>query len=351
MHREDLFSDSGKFHHNTIDFLGYIITRRSVQMDQRKVDALRSWPQPTTIKDLQRFLVFANFYHRFISNYSSISSPLTSLLKNRPKSLSWNPLASKAFQQLQEAFCSAPTLVYPDPASPFIVDVDASTTGVGAMLSQQQGDPPILQPFPRTCPQQSGTSTSETVSCWQSNLPWRSGDTSWSGLIISSSGWEIHGKARPDRQVPEGSEETESTSHLLFTLLGLISGAPFEPLQAAELKVLSLKTVLLLALASNKDLHAFSVEESCLEFVPANSHVTLRLRPGYVLKVPTTPFREQVVNLQALPPEEADPALACTWTERKASGPQTSSSSVMEVSRRERLSPSRDINGRFEMGL
>ncbi len=45
-------------------------------------------------------------------------------------------------------------------------------------------------------------------------------------------------------------------------------------------------------------------------FGPAYSHIVLRPRPGYVSKVPTTPFREQVVNRQALPLEEADPALA-----------------------------------------
>ncbi len=88
---------------------------------------------------------------------------------------------------------------------------------------------------------------------------------------------------------------------------------PFEPLQSVELKFLSMKTLLLTALASIKrvgDLHAFSVDESCLEFGPADSSATLRPRPGYVPKVPTTPFRDQVVNLQALPLEEADPALA-----------------------------------------
>ncbi len=58
------------------------------------------------------------------------------------------------------------------------------------------------------------------------------------------------------------------------------------------------------------DLQAFSVDDSCLQFGPADSSATLRPRPGYVPKVPTTPFRDQVVNLQALPPEEADPALA-----------------------------------------
>ncbi|KAL0146524.1 hypothetical protein M9458_058155, partial [Cirrhinus mrigala] len=99
---------------------------------------------------------------------------------------------------------------------------------------------------------------------------------------------------------------------LSVVLLGL-RRAPFEPLGSAELKFLPLKTALLTALASIKrvgDLEAFSVSEVCLEFGPADSHVTLTPRPGYVPKVPTTPFRDQVVNLQAPPSEEADPALA-----------------------------------------
>ncbi|KAL0198781.1 hypothetical protein M9458_007321, partial [Cirrhinus mrigala] len=99
----------------------------------------------------------------------------------------------------------------------------------------------------------------------------------------------------------------------LSLVLTALRQAPFEPLQSVELKFLSIKTLLLLALASIKrvgDLHAFSVDESCLEFGPADSQVTLRPRPGYVLKVPTTPFRDQVVSLHVLPPEAADPALA-----------------------------------------
>ncbi len=84
-------------------------------------------------------------------------------------------------------------------------------------------------------------------------------------------------------------------------------------MQSANLKILSMKTLLLAALALTKrvgDLQAFSVDESCLEFGPGDGHVVLRSRPGYVPKVPTTPFRDQIVSLQALPPEEADPALA-----------------------------------------
>ncbi|KAI2647961.1 ORF V: Enzymatic polyprotein [Labeo rohita] len=72
---------------------------------------------------------------------------------------------------------------------------------------------------------------------------------------------------------------------------------PFEPLQSVELDALSLKTALLTALTSVKrvrDLQALSVNSSCLEFRPADSHVVLRPRPGYVPKVPTTPFRHQM---------------------------------------------------------
>ncbi len=99
---------------------------------------------------------------------------------------------------------------------------------------------------------------------------------------------------------------------LSIVLAGLQRG-PFEPLDSVELKFLSLKTALLTALTSIKrvgDLQAFSVSEECLVFGPVYSHVVLRPRPGYVPKVPTTPFRDQVLNLQALPSEEADPALA-----------------------------------------
>ncbi len=99
---------------------------------------------------------------------------------------------------------------------------------------------------------------------------------------------------------------------LSIILAGLQRG-PFEPLDSVELKFLSLKTALLTALTSIKwvgDLQAFSVSEECLVFGPVYSHVVLRPRPGYVPKIPTTPFRDQVVNLQALPSEEADPALA-----------------------------------------
>ncbi|KAI2657489.1 Transposon Ty3-G Gag-Pol polyprotein [Labeo rohita] len=87
---------------------------------------------------------------------------------------------------------------------------------------------------------------------------------------------------------------------------------PFEPLQSVELDALSLKTALLTALTSVKrvaDLQALSVNSLCLKFGPADSHVVLRPRLGYVPKVPTTPFRDQVLTLQAISSQEDDPNL------------------------------------------
>ncbi len=118
-------------------------------MDQGKVQAIRDWPQPQSVKELQWFLCFANFYRRFIQiSVSSQPPSLLSapLLRQKPKSLSWNSEARAAYKKLQEAFCTAPILSHPEPQLPFIVEVDASTTGMGAVLSQYHGEPPRLHP-------------------------------------------------------------------------------------------------------------------------------------------------------------------------------------------------------------
>ncbi len=115
-------------------------------MDERKVRAVTEWPQPSTIKELQRFLGFANFYRRFIRNYSIVSAPLTSLLKGKPSKLKWTEEAKTAFTTLKEKFTTAPILKHPEPSLPFVVEVDASDCGIGAVLSQRHGQPGKLFP-------------------------------------------------------------------------------------------------------------------------------------------------------------------------------------------------------------
>lgn len=77
-------------------------------MDQEKVSAVTTWSMPNTVKELQHFLRFANFYGHFIRNFSTITAPLTALLKKNLKKLTWNPAAEKAFNCLKKTFTTAP---------------------------------------------------------------------------------------------------------------------------------------------------------------------------------------------------------------------------------------------------
>ncbi|KAG1930727.1 retrotransposable element [Pimephales promelas] len=135
-----------EFHQTSISFLGYVISQDGVAMDEKKVRGVVDWPVPQTVKELQRFLGFANFYRRFIRNFSLITAPLTALTKRHTSRIPWNTEAQQAFQELKKRFTTAPILRHPDPERQFIVEVDASNTGVGAILSQRQGNPAKMFP-------------------------------------------------------------------------------------------------------------------------------------------------------------------------------------------------------------
>ncbi|KAI2666700.1 Transposon Tf2-6 polyprotein [Labeo rohita] len=135
-----------EFHQERITFLGYVISPEGVAMDDSKVNAVRSWPRPKTLKELQLFLGFSKFYRRFIRNFSTMAAPLTSMIKQGNTRLTWSPSAAQAYDELRQRFTTAPILHHPDPNLPFLVEVDASSTGVGAVLSQRQGQPPKTFP-------------------------------------------------------------------------------------------------------------------------------------------------------------------------------------------------------------
>lgn len=122
------------FHSNTVSFLGYIIESGQYRTDPSKIKAVVEWPKLS--KQLQRFLGFANFYRRFIKDVSRVAAPLSKLTSTLSP-FSWSPEADSAFLQLKTLFPSAPVLIQPDSSRQFIVEVDASDTGVGAVLSQR----------------------------------------------------------------------------------------------------------------------------------------------------------------------------------------------------------------------
>ena len=124
-----------EFHTQRTTFLGFVITPKGVSMDPKKIQAVKEWETPTTVKELQCFLGFANFYRRFIKSYSRICNPLFRLL-SKDVPWSWTEDCQKAFDSLVESFCSAPILRHYDPKLPTVVEVDASDSVIGGILSQ-----------------------------------------------------------------------------------------------------------------------------------------------------------------------------------------------------------------------
>jgi len=106
-------------------------------MDQDKVAAITSWPQPATVRGMRGFLGLAGYYRRFIKDYGTVAAPLTTLLKK--EGFLWTPAATEAFDALKKALSAAPVLHLPDFDKTFVVDCDASGTGFGAVLHQGAG--------------------------------------------------------------------------------------------------------------------------------------------------------------------------------------------------------------------
>jgi hypothetical protein len=134
-----------QFHVTTVEFLGYVISPTGISMDPAKVKAITSWPVPASVRDIQVFLGFANFYRRFIKNFSRIVSPITSLLK-KDTPFVWGPPTQSAFEELLKAFSSEPVLSHFDPAKPCFLEPDTSKSALGAVCSQPDADG-ILRPL------------------------------------------------------------------------------------------------------------------------------------------------------------------------------------------------------------
>ena len=88
-----------------------------------------NWPTPTTVKEVQRFLGFSNYYRRFIQGFGQVAAPITSLLKGGPVRLQGTAEVDRAFSHLRALFSSSTMLAHPDPSLAFIVEVDGPRLG------------------------------------------------------------------------------------------------------------------------------------------------------------------------------------------------------------------------------
>ena len=124
-----------EFYTTKTKYLGLIISTNGLSMDPEKVQAIVDWQDPSSVKELQQFLGFANFYRRFILGYSSIIEPLTRLLK-KDTAWSWTSDQHQSFKELKNAFTRAPVLAYFDYSKRTVVETDASNWASGGVLSQ-----------------------------------------------------------------------------------------------------------------------------------------------------------------------------------------------------------------------
>lgn len=128
-----------EFSTETTEFLGFIVTPEGLKMDESKVRVIQEWPRPRNVREIQSFLGFANFYRRFIRNYSAITVPLTRLTRKSAR-WEWTSVVQGAFDSLKKAFTSAPILTHWKPDRRLIVETDASDYAIAAILSISDDD-------------------------------------------------------------------------------------------------------------------------------------------------------------------------------------------------------------------
>ena len=125
-----------QFGATTIDYLGHQITSQGAIPLPAKVEAIRTFARPTTIKGLQQFVGMLNFYHRFIPNAAHIMRLIYDTLAGKPMTLKWSDELDEAFTTAKEALAQATMLVHPHADKPTALTVDASGTAVGAVLEK-----------------------------------------------------------------------------------------------------------------------------------------------------------------------------------------------------------------------
>ena len=140
-----------KFFQREVNYLGHVVSTDGVATDPAKIEAVKEWKRPGHLAELRSFLGFASYYRRFVKDFAKLAAPLHQLVgdlsgprrkgKTPPTPLgeAWDEACEGAFQSLREKLVTAPVLAYADFRKPFVLEVDASHGGLGAVLSQEHG--------------------------------------------------------------------------------------------------------------------------------------------------------------------------------------------------------------------
>jgi hypothetical protein len=121
---------------DSVKFLGHTISNEGISVDPSKVQEVMDWKPPKSVHPIRSFLGLAGYYRRFVPNFSRIAKSMTELLKKGIK-FAWDEKCENAFQTLKEYLTSALVLAQPDNSKPYEVYCDASGTGLGCVLLQE----------------------------------------------------------------------------------------------------------------------------------------------------------------------------------------------------------------------
>ncbi|GBG86615.1 hypothetical protein CBR_g41679 [Chara braunii] len=120
-------------------YLGHVLDGDGVKPEDSKIAAIRDWPTPRMLAELRSFLGLANYYRKFVRNFSTIAAPLRRLLR-KETIWKWDKDCTSAMKKLKQALIEYPVLKVADSSLPFVVMTDASQYGIGAGLQQNNGN-------------------------------------------------------------------------------------------------------------------------------------------------------------------------------------------------------------------
>ena len=170
-----------KLFQKEVKFLGHTISKNGISVDPHKLKAIKNLPAPTSVKQVQKFLGMLNYHRNFIRNFADIAGPLYDLT-GKPKSFNWSNQCQISFDNLKNALTKSPILSVPnlsDSSHKFTLTLDASKTGLGAVLSQynpKTNQQNIISYYSRRVPkhlQKWGATRLEFLALHSSILHWR----------------------------------------------------------------------------------------------------------------------------------------------------------------------------------
>ncbi|GBG70417.1 hypothetical protein CBR_g6543 [Chara braunii] len=117
----------------------HVLDGDGIKPEDSKIAAIRDWSTPRTLTELRLFLGLANYYRKFVRNFSTIAAPLRRLLK-KETIWQWDKDCTSPLKKLKRALIEYLVLKVADPSLPFVVTTDASQYGIGAVLQQDDGN-------------------------------------------------------------------------------------------------------------------------------------------------------------------------------------------------------------------